>query len=207
MKTFLTILGIIVLILVIVVVLAILFAPWMDRWRTTPEERAAAYPGDELLPNPKRVVNRAVTINATPEQIYPWIVQMGADKAGMYSYTRLERLVGCKMAKVEVIKSEWQNLKEGDLMKMCAGDFAPPPYIVARVIPDKAVIFGHKENESWVELWQFELVPQADGTTRLITRTRTNMVGGMWEVFNRIAFVMERKMLLTIKNLSETGNR
>jgi hypothetical protein len=75
------------------------------------------------------------------------------------------------------------------------------------VIPDTAVIFGHKENESWVELWQFVLVPQADGTTRLIARTRTNMIGGMWEVFNRIAFVMERKMLLTIKNLSETGNR
>jgi hypothetical protein len=207
MKTLITILGILVLILVIVVVLAILFAPWMDRWRTMPEERAAAYPGDELLSNPKRIVNRAVTVNATPEQIYPWIVQMGADKAGMYSYTRLEHLVGCKMAKVEVIKSEWQTLKEGDLMKMCAGDFAPPPYIVAQVIPDTAVIFGHKENEGWVELWQFVLVPQADGTTRLITRTRTNMVGGMWEVFNRIAFVMERKMLLTIKNLSEIGNR
>jgi hypothetical protein len=204
MKTFLTILGILALVLVIVVVLAILLTPWMDRWRTTPEERAAVYPGDELLADPKRIVNRAVTVKATPAQIYPWIVQMGADKAGMYSYTRLERLVGCKMAKVEVIKSEWQNLREGELMKMCAGDFAPPPYIVARIVQDTAVIFGHKENETWVELWQFLLVPQADGTTRLITRTRSNMVGGAWEIFNRVAFVMERKMLLTIKNLSES---
>jgi len=92
-------------------------------------------------------------------------------------------------------------------MKMCAGDYAPPPYIVARIVQDTAVIFGHKENEDWVELRQFVLVPQVDGTTRLITRTCTNMVGGMWEIFNRIAFVMERKMLLKIKNLSETGNR
>ena len=203
MKTFLIILGILLAIVTLVVIISILLTPWMDRWRTTPEERTAEYPGDEFLLNPKRIINRAVTVNATPAHIYPWIVQMGADKAGMYSYTWLERLVGCKMAKVEVIKSEWQNLKEGDLMKMCAGDFAPPPYIVARVIPDEAVIFGHKENDDWVELWQFVLVPQADGTTRLITRTRTNMVGGMWEVFNRIAFIMERKMLLTLRNLAE----
>ena len=46
---------------------------------------------------------------------------------------------------------------------------------------------------------------QAEGTTRLVTRTSTTMVGGAWEVFNRIAFVMERKMLLTIKSLSESG--
>ena len=121
----------------------------------------------------------------------------------MYSYTWLENLVGCKMAKDEVIKPEWQTLKEGDLMLMCAGDFAPPPYTVARVIPDQAVVFGHKENDQWVELWAFILVPQSDGSTRLVTRTSTNMVGGMWEVFNRVAFVMERKMLLTIKKLSE----
>jgi hypothetical protein len=175
----------------------------MDRWHTSPEERAAAFPGDELLPDPARIVNRGISIHARPDRIYPWILQIGADKSGMYSYTWLENLVGCKMAKVEVIKPEWQELKEGDLMKMCAGDFAPPPYSVAKIIPGQAVIFGHQEDEKWVELWQFVLLPQADGSTRLITRTRTNMVGGFWEVFNRIAFVMERKMLITIKDISE----
>ena len=203
MKTFLLVLGIIVLLIVLVVLVFIVLTPWMDRWNTTQAERTDPLPGDEYLPTPARVVNRAVTIHAPVEKIYPWILQIGADKSGMYSYTWLERLVGCKMAKVEVINPQWQNLKEGDLMKMCAGDFAPPPYIVAQVLPGQAVIFGHKEKETWVELWQFVVVPQADGTTRLITRTRTNMVGGMWEVFNRVAFFMERKMLLTIKSLSE----
>ena len=175
----------------------------MDRWHSTPEERTARFAGDDLVENPVKIINHAVTINAAPAEIYPWILQIGADKAGMYSYTWLENLVGCKMAKDEVIKPEWQTLKEGDLMLMCAGDFAPPPYTVARVIPDQAVVFGHKENDRWVELWAFILVPQSDGSTRLVTRTSTNMVGGMWEVFNRVAFVMERKMLLTIKKLSE----
>lgn len=205
MQKFLIILGIIIGLIAIVVLVMILLSPWMDRWRSTLDERGAVIPGDEYLKNPSRIVNRAITINATPGQIFPWIVQLGADKSGMYSYTWLERLVGCKMAKVELINPEWQNLKEGDLMKMCAGEFAPPPYTVVKVIPDQAVIYGHKEKEEWVELWQFVLIPQSDGSTRLVTRTRTNMVGGMWEVFNRVAFFMERKMLLTIKGLSEAS--
>lgn len=203
MKKFLLILAIILGVLILLVLLAVLLTPWMDKWRTTAEERNMPLPGDDLLPNPARISNRAVTIKAAPEKVYPWILQIGADKSGMYSYTWLERLVGCKMAKVEEIKPEWQTLNEGDLMKMCAGDFAPPPYIVARVLPNQAVIFGHKTGEKWEDTWQFVLLPQADGTTRLIARTSTNMTGGMWEVIRPITFVMERKMLLTIKSLSE----
>ena len=126
MKTFLTILGVLVLVLVLVVVLAIVFTPWMNRWHTTAEERAAAFPGDDLVTAPKLVINRGVTIKAAPEKIYPWLLQIGADKAGMYSYTALERLTGCQMAKDEVIRAEWQSLKEGDLMKMCAGRVCAP---------------------------------------------------------------------------------
>ena len=207
MKTFLIILGCILLFIALIVALAIIFTPWMNRWHTTAQERDTALPGDDLVKEPRLVINRGVTINTAPEKIYPWLLQIGADKAGMYSYTWLERLTGCKMAKDEVIRPQWQELKEGDLMKMCAGDFAPPPYIVARVIPDEAVIFGHKDGEAWAESWQFVLVPQGDGSTRLLTRTSTTMVGGAWEVFNRIAFVMERKMLLTLKSLAETGSR
>jgi hypothetical protein len=203
MKTFLIILGVILLLALLFVILVILLTPWMDRWGTTPAERAASLPGDDLVANPAKVMNHAVIVKAAPEKIYPWLLQIGADKAGMYSYTWLERLVGCKMAKDEVIRPDWQNLKEGDLMKMCAGDFAPPPYIVARILPNQSVIFGHKDGDKWMESWQFVLVPQADGTTRLLTRTSTNMVGGAWEVFNRVAFVMERKMLLTLKHLAE----
>jgi hypothetical protein len=203
MKTFLIILGILLVLLLVFVLLVLLLTPWMDRWGSTPEERSSTLPGDDLVANPAKVINHAVTVKAAPEKIYPWLLQIGADKAGMYSYTALERLVGCKMAKDEVIRTEWQTLKAGDQMKMCAGEFAPPPYIVARILPNQSVIFGHKEGDKWMESWQFVLVPQADGTTRLLTRTRTNMVGGAWEIFNRVAFVMERKMLLTIRNLAE----
>lgn len=203
MKRFLLILGILVVIAAVFVLVVIILMPWMDRWGTTPDEQAAAFPGDDNVPDPILIANRGVTIHATPEKIYPWILQIGADKAGMYSYTWLERLVGCKMAKDEVIRPEWQKLKEGDLMKMCAGDFAPPPYIVARIIPNQVVVFGHKDGEKWAEEWEFVLIPKSDGTTRLVTRTRTTMAGGMWDVVRPIAFMMEQKMLRTIKYLSE----
>lgn len=203
MKKFLIVAGILLGILVLVILLAVLLTPWMDRWGTTPEERVQKFPGDVFLTNPARTANRGITINAPVQKIYPWILQIGADKSGMYSYAWLENLMGCKMAQDETIRPEWQNLATGDLMKMCAGDFAPPPYIVAEVLPNQAVTFGHKTDESWEETWQFVLLPQTDGTTRLITRTSTNMIGGMWEVIRPISFFMERKMLLTIKDLSE----
>jgi len=202
MKTALIILGILIGLLAIVVLAAVLLTPWMDRWGTTAEDRTAAFPGDNLISSPARVFNRSVTIQAAPEQIFPWILQIGADKSGMYSYTWLENLVGCKMAKVEAIQPEWQQLQVGDEMKMCAGDFAPPPYLVAMLIPNQEVVFGHQDNRQWVETWQFVLVPQADGTTKLVTRTSSNMTGGLWEIIRPITFVMERKMLLTIQFLS-----
>lgn len=203
MKKFFMVLGIIACAIIILVILVTLLTPWMDRWHTTPEERLMELPGDKYNNTPKRVANRAVTINAPAEKVYPWILQIGADKSGMYSYTWLERLVGCKMAKDETIHPEWQKLAAGDEMKMCAGDFAPPPYIVIDTLPNQAVIYGHKEKDAWVDVWQFVLVPQSDGSTRLITRTSTNMTGGMWEVIRPISFTMERKMLLTIKKLAE----
>lgn len=206
MKKFLMILGILVIILAIFILVIVLLTPWMNQWGTTAEEIGLVFPGDELVANPAQISNHAVTIKAAPDQIFPWLLQIGADKSGMYSYTWLENLVGCKMAKDERIRPEWQNLKEGDLMHLCAGDFAPPPYIVAEVIPNQTVIFGHKTNDKWEETWQFILIPQEDGTTRLVARTRSALSGGMWEVVNRIAFVMERKMLLTIKDLSERNH-
>ena len=45
----------------------------------------------------------------------------------MYSYTALEGLIRCPMVNADRIHDEWQNLQVGDPVKLCAGDFAPPP--------------------------------------------------------------------------------
>jgi hypothetical protein len=204
MKKFLKIIGVLFALVAIAVILTVVLTPWMDHWGATETEAAATYPGDELVPQPASFVNRAVTINARPEQIYPWIVQLGAGKGGMYSYSWFETyLLNCRLVNADRIHPEWQDLKVGDLVKMCPTDFGPPPYIVAQLVPNQAVVMGHQENGKWVDLWQFVLTPQSDGTTRLALRTRTMAVGGFWDVIHPGIFIMERGLLLGIKQRVE----
>ena len=205
MKKLLIIVAVLAGLAVVVVVTVSLLTPTMDRWGATQDEVAATYPGDELVANPKSLVNHAITIQATPEQIYPWLLQLGADKGGMYSYTALEGLIRCPMVNADSIHDEWQNRQVGDAVKLCAGDFAPPPYLVAQLHPNQAIVLGHQENGEWVDLWQFVLVPQADGSTRLVVRTRIQMVGGFWDIIHPGVFVMETGMMKGIRARAESA--
>lgn len=189
--------------IVLVVVAIILLLPWMDRWGATATEIAATLPGDELVSSPARIVNRAVTIQAPQEQIYPWLVQLGAGKGGFYSYTTIEGLIGCPLVNAGRIQPEWQNLQVGDEVKMCPAEPAAPPYIVAQLHPNQALVLGHQEGAEWVDTWQFVLLPQPDGSTRLVLRTRTTLTGGIWEIIRPAVYVMERGMLLGIKSRAE----
>jgi hypothetical protein len=203
MKRVLKVMAILAGLVVLAVILTAALTPWMDRWGAREDEIAASFPGDDLLAEPALFLNRAVTVNATPEEIYPWIVQLGADKGGMYSYTRLETLLRCSQVNADRIHPEWQGLEVGDEMKMCATQPAPPPYIIAQIDPNRAVVMGHKEDGKWVDVWAFIIVPQEDGTSRLITRTRTMATGGFWTIIHPGIFVMERGMLLGIKERAE----
>ncbi len=185
-------------------VLYVPFRPVMDRWGAAPAEVASTLPGDELLPDAAEVVNRAVTIQASPEQIYPWLLQLGADKAGMYSYTWLENLIACPQTNADRIHPEWQNLQVGDKVRMCPEGSGPPPFQVSQLIPDQAVILGHQEADGrWTDTYQFVLQPAGQGATRLILRSRTNNVGRIWTVIHPGVFIMERGQLLGIKERAE----
>jgi len=174
--------------------------PWMDRWGASDAEIAAAFPGDELLPRPAAIANRAVTIHAPPEKIFPWLLQLGAEKGGMYSYSWFETyLLNCRLDNADRIHPEWQDLKVGDLVKMCPGTSGPPPYETAQITPNRSLVLGHRENGKWVDLWLFTIIPQSTGVSRLVLRTRTNAVGGFWDVIHPGIFIMERGMLLGIQ--------
>jgi hypothetical protein len=190
---------------VLVVIVTIALMPWMDRWGATDDEIAASFSGDELLPSPAVTYTRAITVNATPEEIYPWLLQMGAGKGGMHSYAWFEtNILRCELINAGHIHQEWQGLKVGDKVKICPrDDWGPPAYEVALLKQDQAVVLGHEEDGKWMDLWQFNLVPQADGTTRLITRSRDMKTGGIWNVIRPGQFIMERGMLLGIKERAE----
>lgn len=203
MKKFVKILGFCVLFVALLVVTVILLTPWMDRWGATDAELTAVFPGDELVPTPASFVNHVVTIYAEPEDIYPWLIQLGAGKGGFYSFTAIEKLINCPITNADRIHDEWQDLMVGDEIKMCPNEPAPPPYLVAQIEPNRALVLGHKENGEWVDLWQFVLVPQMDGSTRLILRTRTMMTGGFWDIIHPGVFFMERGLLLGVKERIE----
>jgi len=203
-KKFLKLIGILAGLAVIVVVIIIALLPWMDRWGASDDEIAASLPGDELVPSPSVFYNRAVTVNASPEEIYPWIVQLGAERGGYYSYTWFEtNILRCPLVNADRIHEEWQGLKVGDPVKMCPGDFGPTPYEVAVIEPNHAVVMGHGEDGQWLDSWQFVLLPQTDGTTRLVLRSRDTKTGGLWDVIRPGVFIMERGMLLGIKERAE----
>ena len=203
-KRTLVVLGILIGVITVAILAVILLTPWMDRWGATGAEISATYPGDELLKAPTGIVNRVVTIHAAPEQIYPWVVQLGAERGGYYSHTWLETyLLNCKLVNADRIHPEWQGLQVGDQVKMCPGSFGPGPYLVAQLIPNRSVVLGHQDKGEWVDLWEFNLIPQPDGTTRLVLRTRTMMTGGFWDIIHPGVFIMETGMLHGIRDRAE----
>jgi hypothetical protein len=204
MKKLYKLVGILIGLTILAVIGIATLVPWMDRWGATNDEINATFPGDELVAAPRYVYNRVVTVSASPEEIYPWLVQMGAERGGMYTYSWFEtNILRCELINADRIHEEWQGLKKGDKVKMCPGDWGSPAYEVALLDPDHAVVLGHQENGQWSDVWQFILVPQMDGTTRLVARGRDTKTGTIWDVIRPGQFVMERGMLLGIKERAE----
>lgn len=203
MKKFFKTIGVLAGLGVLAIILIFALLPWMDRYGAMDEEINVSYPGDELVPDPRITYTRAVSIVAAPEEIYPWIAQLGADKGGMYSYTWLEALIQCPQTNADRIHEEWQGLEVGDKVLMCPDENMPPAYLVAMIEENQTIVLGHKEKNDWVEVWQFNLVPQDDGTTRLVIRSRSAAEGWFWDAIRPGEFIMMRRMMLGIKERAE----
>jgi hypothetical protein len=86
---------------------------WCRTWGATPDEVASALRGDDLLPDAGLVTTRAIAIEAPPDLIWPWLVQMGSGRAGTYTYDWLENLFGLDMHSAEVILPQFLDLTSG----------------------------------------------------------------------------------------------
>jgi len=183
-----------------------LLRPWYSRWGATKTELAQTLPGDDVVQNPNMQDTRAITIEAPAKTVWPWLVQMGQGRGGLYSYERLENLVGCDMHNADQIMPEHQQLAVGDKMRLSQGEEGPA-FVVTAIIPHRAIIFNIDDPPT---SWSFVLHPLDDNRTRLLIRYRQdfeptfgNVV--MWRVLtDPIHFVMERKMLQGIKLRVET---
>lgn len=190
------------------------------RWGATPEEVDGPLPGDEIVgADPVYRSTRAVDIEAPPDRVWPWLVQMGQGRGGLYSYDRLENLLGLDIHSADRIVPGLQDLAVGDPVRL-----TPPgttPELVFRVHtlePPSVLVLGPSGTaaEAFEQglphpAWTFAVRPRGEHGSRLVVRfqlvvppTRVNRVvyrHGMGPVH----FVMERRMLLGIKERAETS--
>jgi hypothetical protein len=184
--------------------------PWHRSWGSTPDEIVMSLPGDPSSRNLALEIQHGVTINASPEEVWPWLVQIGQDRAGFYSYDWLERAFGADVHNVREIRPEWQSREVGDFVRAAqrgylGGLFGDDVgWWVTYVDPPRAIVL-----EKW---GTFALVPTARGGTRLIIRSRISdrdipvwASAVNWMSFELPHFVMQRRMMLTIRELAENG--
>ena len=97
----------------------ILFArPWHLRWGANAHECGMSLPGDDLIVSPDLTATRAITVRASADQVWPWIVQLGQGRGGFYSYDFLENLAGCDIHSADHIVPGWQDVGVGDEVRL-----------------------------------------------------------------------------------------
>ncbi|MEX2376057.1 MAG: hypothetical protein WD942_10815 [Dehalococcoidia bacterium] len=178
------------------------------RWGATDAEIARSLPGDELVPDPEWSYNHAITIRAPRSAVWPWLLQLGQDRGGFYSYEPLENLVGCDIHNVYRLRPELQSLKVGDTIRMHASGFGPQ---VLRLLPEEALVLGGEPDLNGSQAsWAFYLFDGHGRTTRLLERGRAKAGRGLTAklgygpyLMDPVGFVMSKKMLRRIRSLAE----
>lgn len=185
--------------------------PWYLHWGTTESERQRQLPGHTLVPAPAVQNTQAVTIDAPPEAVWPWLIQMGAGRAGFYSYDWLERLIGTDEGDADRIVPEYQDLGEGDEVAFSPTDrwagSTSWPVVTELVENERLVLQPPGDPPSYV--WSFQLSSIEQSQTRLITRVRSRQKPtGIGRFVDGLTaepahFFIQRKMLLSIKDRAE----
>jgi hypothetical protein len=198
------------------VVYRLVVTPWQQRWGATDAEVDASLPGDELVAEPATQATRAITVAAPPEEVWRWVIQLGADRGGFYSYDLLEDLFGLGIHSADEVVPEWQHRMVGDLVY---GDAAGRGgWYVMDVRPDEALVLKMANVEAgrpvrrdeglrWEFLWTFVVRERPDGSSRLIVRERTAfdraLTQALLSPLGLVSFVMTQKMLRGIKARAE----
>jgi hypothetical protein len=178
---------------------------WFNRWGTTPSEVTGSLPGDNVIGHPTNSAMQALTITAGSEYIWPWLVQIGYQRGGLYSYDWLDRLFGfLDRPSSKNILPQFQSLSAGDKIPWGRGECLT----VNSIEPLKSLVLYYKgHGMEWV--WQFALHPLNANQTRLITRgierTPKNFIWRLGMLLMEPAsFIMTRRMLFGVKQRAET---
>ncbi len=213
------------------VVLRPLVRRWYNTWGATEAEITRPMPGDlvsgvALTGQTEGVYTRAITIAAPAAEVWGWVVQIGQGRGGLYSYERLENLIGCDIHNASTILPEFQQLQVGDPVRL--GRKGYPLYKVAAITPGQILVMQGADPKTEVvaerpaaagepytlSTWTMLLEPVNETTTRLIFRgwldyqPRSLMNRLIWDWMTEpIGFVMMRKMLRGIRDQAEQHYR
>ncbi|MEE9269768.1 MAG: hypothetical protein V3V49_05845 [Candidatus Krumholzibacteria bacterium] len=175
------------------------YRPWQLTWGATDEEVARRMVGDDIVTNPTFDATRAVTIQATPEEIWPWIIQIGYKKAGFYSWDRLDN---AGIPSAERIIPEYQDLKVGDRIPLSRAEYAR----VTALEPNRHMLLVFEWEES--ATWAWGIYQTGPRQSRLVTRLRVRVESAMARLsLDAFELIMMRKCLLGIKRRSESVAR
>jgi hypothetical protein len=206
---------------------------WWSTWGVDPAEAARPLPGDDLIADANVSDTRGITVDAPPEAIWPWLVQMGYGRAGWYSYDAMDM----RGSSADSILPEHQSLAVGDVVPTDPGggfivkavdlERTLVLYVDQEVVASRArtmgdVPAGLAASGAFLETsmppsfsvsWAFVLEPLPDGQTRLIERIRGRMMmdGGAPRFLGPILgfgiFVMTQRQMLGLKTRAERLGR
>jgi hypothetical protein len=195
-------LGGVVAVLGLIGAYVLLIRPWHLTWGATDEEVRRPMLGDEIHASPSFNATRAVTIEAGPEHIWPWLVQMGYRRAGFYSYDRIDN---DGVPSADHIISGYQNLKLGDRIPMAPNAYAE----VLEMDPHHSMLWVFRGDGQWEDAtWAWGLYQDDTHRTRLVSRLRVTY---KWArpsivpmlVTDVVELAMMRECLLGVKRRAE----
>lgn len=186
--------------------LALLTLRWTGlHWGATTGEVDETLPGDDVVPAAGFTATRAITIDAPPERVWPWIAQIGQGRGGFYSYDWLENLAGCRIHSADQIAPQWQHPEAGDTVRM----HPKVALTVDAIDPGHSLVLRAPAGEaSSAEFsWAFVVRPRPGRTTRLLVRERYGWSGRssalLMEPLLAASSIMSRAMLRGIKERVE----
>lgn len=190
------------LLLILLYVLCV--RPWHSHWGATADEIARIFPGDSLVQDPQEVTTRAITINAHPKHVWPWLAQMGNGRGGLYSYDKLDQMFGViSRPSSDTLMPRFQHLDAGDTIPI--GPAGGWPVAIAR--PNDVLLLDIHQQGAHVT-WLFAVDSVSARQTRLVMRVRAHLpvtwrLPLLMAVLDPAEFLMVRRQLIGIRDRAE----